>query len=302
MDSGNLSISWIGDAIGPHWSCDSQPPTTRGRDVGAIAHIIDRGTNAAAAALRPSTYPALARELSSTLTAAALYPLGVVDEVLGSVVDKVVGTADPATDARPVVLVHGYGSIKSHWLTLNVALRRIGISDVTAINYNPWTADIRAISAGLVAHVDAVLARTGADKVNLVGHSMGGLVIRHAVEVLGLGDRVDSVVTIASPHGGSAFAYLAGVLPGKRQLTKAAAQMRPGSRFLRELEIAAAANAATSSVKWTALYSTGDLIVPGRAAKLRTPNARNIKVDADGHVAVLSSPYVVKQVCEALAA
>ncbi len=270
--------------------------------MGAIAHIIDRGTNAAAAALRPATYPALAREVTSTVTAAALYPLGVVDEILGSVVDKVAGATEPITDAHPVVLVHGYGSIKSHWLTLNVALRRIGISDVTAINYNPWKADIRAISADLVAHVDEVLARTGAEKVNLVGHSMGGLVIRHAVEVLGLADRVDCVVTIASPHGGSAFAYLAGVLPGKRQLTKAAAQMRPGSRFLRELEAAAAANAETSAVKWTALYSTGDLIVPGRAAKLRTPNARNIKVDADGHVAVLSSPYVVKKVCEALSA
>lgn len=272
--------------------------------VGAIGHVIDRGTQAAIAAARPSTYPALARELRSAVTAGVLYPLGAVDTALGAVVEHVAGvvasTGDRTEEATPVVLVHGYGSIKSHWLTLQVALRRIGVSDVTAINYNAWRDDIREIAAQLVAHVDDVLERTGATKVNLVGHSMGGLVIRHAVDVLGLHDRVDRAVTIATPHGGSAFAYLAGVVPGQRPVTHAAAQMRPGSRFLRTLDRAARENTA-SRVRWTALYSTGDFIVAGRAAKLRTPDATNIRVDADGHVAVLMSPTVVRTVCEVLA-
>ena len=268
--------------------------------MGAIGHIVDRGTNVAAAALRPSTYPALAREMSSAAIAAALYPLGVVDDVLTSVLDRVAGVIDSDDDALPVVLVHGYGSVKSHWFALNVALRRFGVSDVSAINYNPWRHDIPEIAAQLVDHVDAVLARTGAEKVNLVGHSMGGLVSRYAVEVLGLADRVDGVVTIASPHGGSAFAYLSDLVPGRTKLTRAAAQMRPGSRFLRDLDLAADANAESSAVRWTALYSTGDLIVAGRAAKLRNLAANNVRVDADGHVAVLSSPRVVEAVLTAL--
>ncbi len=268
--------------------------------MGAIGHVIDRGTQAAIAAARPSTYPALARELRGAVTAGVLYPLGAVDVALGAVVERVAGVVDPAEDVAPVVLVHGYGSIKSHWLTLQVALRRIGVSDVSAINYNAWRDDIREIGAQLVAHVDEVLERTGAEKVNLVGHSMGGLVIRHAVDVLGLHDRVDRAVTIASPHGGSAFAYLAGAVPGQRRMTHAAAQMRPGSRFLRQLDTAARENI-ESTVRWTALYSTGDFIVAGRSAKLRTPEARNIRVDADGHVAVLMSPTVVQTVCSVLA-
>lgn len=269
--------------------------------MGVIGHVIDRGTQAAIAAARPSTYPALARELRSAVTAGVLYPLGAVDAALGTVVEKVAGMVDPAEDSAPVVLVHGYGSIKSHWLTLQVGLRRIGVTHVSAINYNPWRDDIREIAADLVAHVDAVLERTGAEKVNLVGHSMGGLVIRHAVDVLGLHDRVDRAITIASPHGGSAFAYLCDLVPGQRKLTRAAAQMRPGSRFLRELDHAARENV-HSAVRWTALYSTGDFIVAGRAAKLRTPEATNIRVDADGHVAVLMSPQVVRTVCDVLAA
>lgn len=271
--------------------------------MGAIGQITDRAFNAAAAALRPSTYPALVRECTNTALAATLYPLGAVDGALGAVVEQFSG-APKKTVARdvPVVLVHGYGSIKSHWLTLHVALRRAGFTDVTSINYNAFTADIRDIAGQLVDHVDKVLARTGADKVHLVGHSMGGLVSRYAVEVLGLGDRVDNAVTIASPHGGSAFAYLADLFPGRLTLSRAAAQMRPGSRLLKEIEAAAAVNAASASVKWTALYSTGDLIVAGRSAKIQTPGATNVRIEADGHVAVLTSPFVVKTVCETLAA
>lgn len=51
---------------------------------------------------------------------------------------------------------------------------------------------------------DATCAQT--TKVNLVAHSMGGLDARYLVASLGYGDRVASVTTISSPHGGSAVA------------------------------------------------------------------------------------------------
>ncbi len=40
----------------------------------------------------------------------------------------------------------------------------------------------------------------------LVGHSMGGLDARHLMTHLGLADRVKAVLTVATPHRGSAFA------------------------------------------------------------------------------------------------
>lgn len=53
-------------------------------------------------------------------------------------------------------------------------------------------------------------------KVNLVAHSMGGLDARYLASSLGYGDKIASITTISSPHGGSAVADAAlGLLPGK---------------------------------------------------------------------------------------
>jgi triacylglycerol lipase len=58
----------------------------------------------------------------------------------------------------------------------------------------------------LARDVDRALLETGAPKVNIVAHSMGGLDARELVSILGYGDRVASVTTISTPHRGSAVA------------------------------------------------------------------------------------------------
>jgi triacylglycerol lipase len=62
---------------------------------------------------------------------------------------------------------------------------------------------------------DACGAAAPAERVSLIAHSMGGLDARYLVSRLGYGDRVAAVVTISSPHRGSAVADLAlGLLGG----------------------------------------------------------------------------------------
>ena len=57
--------------------------------------------------------------------------------------------------------------------------------------------------------VDEVLAETGAQKVNIIAHSMGGVDSRYLISTLGYGDRVASLTTISSPHRGSGIADIA---------------------------------------------------------------------------------------------
>jgi triacylglycerol lipase len=145
-------------------------------------------------------------------------------------------TSDDLLDAQPlgatpkghaakhaIVLAHGFnGSPTNGWAFYGVAeaLRKDG-HVVHVASVPPFdSAEVRA--KALAAHVDQAMAECkkvhGCDgsKVNIVAHSMGGLDSRYLVSSLGYGDRVASLTTISTPHGGSQIADVAlKIIPGK---------------------------------------------------------------------------------------
>lgn len=80
----------------------------------------------------------------------------------------------------PVVLVHGYMHNRIAFVGLGRALAKRGLGPIFAINY-PWFASVESNARRLRAFVERVLAETHAPHVDLVCHSMGGLV---AIELL----------------------------------------------------------------------------------------------------------------------
>ena len=76
--------------------------------------------------------------------------------------------------------------------------------------YAPVGNSVEELADQLVAHVETTLYRTGAAKVHLVGHSLGGVIIAQAILDPRLNGRVDTVITLGSPFGGSPWA---GLLP-----------------------------------------------------------------------------------------
>ncbi|MCI9592137.1 MAG: triacylglycerol lipase [Lachnospiraceae bacterium] len=75
-------------------------------------------------------------------------------------------------------------------------------------------ASVADSGAELSARIREILRETGADKVNIIAHSKGGLDCRYAVSKLGMGEYVASLTTINTPHRGCVFAdYLLGVIP-----------------------------------------------------------------------------------------
>lgn len=109
----------------------------------------------------------------------------------------------------PIVVHHGFAGGHAGPLAyagVDAALRADG-HVVVQTEVPPFDAtEVRV--EHLRADVDAVLAETGAAKVNIVAHSMGGLDARYLIASLGYGDRVASLTTISTPHGGTAVADL----------------------------------------------------------------------------------------------
>lgn len=115
----------------------------------------------------------------------------------------------------PVVLVHGLFGFDTvgpvdYWHRIPSALREDGadvyVAQVSAAN----STEVRGEQ--LLAQVEEILAITGAERVNLIGHSHGGPTIRYVAAVRP--DLVGSVSSVAGPHRGSDVADLiAGIAP-----------------------------------------------------------------------------------------
>lgn len=188
----------------------------------------------------------------------------------------------------PIVFVHGYMQNRVGFLGLARALSRRGLGPLYGFNY-PWHLPIEDSAARLERFVRAVREETGAAAVDLVCHSMGGLV---AMEMMRDEARrstlaVRRIVTIASPHGGVAFR---GPLLGA-----SGASMRRGSKLLE------AHAGAVVAVPTLAVYSTHDNIVhPKQTSSLALRGGSDFEVEGAGHLAVLFSPLVAERVADFL--
>jgi pimeloyl-ACP methyl ester carboxylesterase len=142
--------------------------------------------------------------------------------------------ASAATPGQPpVLLIHGYFATRGslHLLESHLTMRGLIVMSYPLgrpINVG----DIRD-SAGLIARkVESIVAQTGIARVDIVGHSMGGLVGLDYLKRLGGRHRVRRLVMLGTPTQGT-WSALFGLVTAPLGL--ASLQLLPGSPFLREL-------------------------------------------------------------------
>ena len=104
----------------------------------------------------------------------------------------------------PVVLVHGtFEDAKQNWEVLSAELKNKGYC-VFALNYgNRGLERIEGSARELDTFVDKVLAFTGAEKVQVVGHSQGGMMPRYWIKFLGGASKLEDLVGIAPSNYGT---------------------------------------------------------------------------------------------------
>ncbi|MFI8163922.1 lipase family alpha/beta hydrolase [Streptomyces microflavus] len=197
----------------------------------------------------------------------------------------------PAAE-RPVVLLHGFIDNRSVFVLLRRALARHGRRHLASLNYSPLTRDLRTAAELLGRHVEEICARTGQREVDIVGHSLGGLIARYYVQRLGGERRVRTLVTLGTPHGGTAVAPGAGIHPIVRQ-------MRGGSALIEELRLPAPGCRTRFVSFWSEL---DQVMVPVGTACVDHPDldAVNVRVTGIGHLALPVHPAVAAAVREAL--
>lgn len=123
----------------------------------------------------------------------------------------------------PVILLPGYLDLHLYFLAIERRLDRAGRAH-RYLELFPNVADIPKAAQALGALVRQAQREEGAAQVDLLGHSMGGLIARTYLKQEGNLPSVRRLVTMATPHHGTYVSHLG---PGQ-----GADQMHPGSSFL----------------------------------------------------------------------
>lgn len=189
---------------------------------------------------------------------------------------------------RPIIVLHGYAMNRANFLPLAYRLARVGLGPIVGFEY--WTLGRTAAAAKQLAwFVEHVQTMTGSPQVDIIGHSMGGVVGRYYVTMLGGDGAVANLVTLGSPHWGTDVSKIGIGAPTRELLF--------GSKLVQRL----AAAPPPRDTRLLMILSHADALVPANAQLAHDiPRADRIVYDDLGHVAMLGSRRVARAIIERL--
>ena len=190
-----------------------------------------------------------------------------------------------APERHPILFVHGWNSSGSVWSTM---ISRFKADGWTAAQLHSWsynTSQSNATTAREIAvKVDSILAATGATKVDVITHSMGGLSSRYYAKNLAGDLKIDAWVSLGGPNHGTTTAY------GCTQTS--CLEMRPGSTYLNSLN---ATDETPGAPRYATWWSACDMVIdPDNSVLLA--GATNTQTACLDHSALMSDAVVYGQV------
>jgi triacylglycerol lipase len=197
----------------------------------------------------------------------------------------VVGTpgAQAQTAQDPIVFVHGWNSSASTWNTMINRFIAAGYprSRLLAFTYNSNTSNA-TIANQVRDAVSSLRASTGATKVDVITHSMGGLSGRYYLRNLGGTTFVDDWVSLGGPNHGTNTAYLC------YPFSAGCRDMIPGSGFLNALN---SGDETPGSTNYGTFWSNCDTVINPDSSVLLS-GATNTGVGCVGHTSLHSNATV----------
>ncbi|NBH12177.1 alpha/beta fold hydrolase [Amycolatopsis sp. SID8362] len=224
-----------------------------------------------------------------------------------------------AAHPNPVLLSNGTtANAYENWANLSQKLANAGYC-VFAGNFGgapgaflQTVGPIADTTKALAAFGDEILARTGASKLDVVGHSQGGMNVRYWIKYLGGASKISRLVGLSpSNHGTDLFGLLStleripGVPAALGTVCQACNEQAVGSDFLTDLN---AGGETVDGVQYTVIQTRyDDVVTPYSSAFLPAkPNVKNILLqnvcglDFTDHLGITYDPVAQGLVLNAL--
>jgi pimeloyl-ACP methyl ester carboxylesterase len=168
----------------------------------------------------------------------------------------------PAQNQPPVLLIHGYLATRGSLHLLQERLSRLGHLVLTYRLGLVHSGDICESAARIAAKIESIAAQSHLERMDIVGHSMGGLVGLYYIKRMGGRHRVRKLVMLGTPATGTWSALLGVALA---PLGRATLQLLPDSAFLRDLDEAALPD----GVEVVSVAGAHDRLAPPTTTRLR---------------------------------
>jgi triacylglycerol esterase/lipase EstA (alpha/beta hydrolase family) len=251
-----------------------------------VGAAVGRGLLAFGSAIA-SGYRAIDPDLRRNLAAAPLFGL----TMLSSRSEPILPLDDDGH--RPLIFVHGLGGHRGNFSPMRAAFKLLGRSRAYSASL-PEVGSIQQLGEWLravIAEVLAVNALPEEAQVDLVAHSMGGIVCRVALQDAACAARVHTLLTLGTPHHGTHLARLAD--------TDRTRAMRPNSALLDTLSEQIPWRRAAGMPRLICVGSTADVvIIPAETAYVE--GAERIELPGFTHSGFLLHPKAFGTVFHAL--
>lgn len=216
----------------------------------------------------------IGKEILANLAAAVLWPFGSGGNRRST---------KRQHDQRTLVLIHGYASNRSIFLPLYLYLRTIGIKSILTFNYR----SSQSIEQSAIELKAFLQNKVRGGRIDLIGHSLGGIVARIYLQQLGGARRVDRCIALGTPHAGTYSAYW---LP-----TRLGEDLKPDSPLLERIH---RYRAAAERVKFTSIVGGSDNIVVPRVFAKHGEDV--VHIPDLGHAGLLFSLQVFQVIAQRL--
>jgi pimeloyl-ACP methyl ester carboxylesterase len=220
----------------------------------------------------------IVREAGASVLAYKLYPLGMAT---GSIPVLPPLWTPPARHEVPVLFIHGLLHNTSTFAWIKQRMRLAGWQNFRAVNLSTVHHTIPQMAEQTLETIEAMKREFGVRRVDVVAHSMGGILARYALQVLRQDGGVRRLITLGTPHCGTELSRYS-VLPHLRELA-------PGSKTIELLR------RAKPLVKTQAVAVSGCLdILLWPRDHAHWAGVRNILLRGVGHAGLLFSKRVIE--------
>lgn len=224
--------------------------------------MVGRGAVAVGSAVA-SGYRAIDPDLRRNLAAAPLFGL----TMLSAREEPIEALADDGH--RPVLFVHGLGGHRGNFSPMRTAFRLLGRTRTysAALPEDLSIEDLGVWLRTVIAKILEVNALGEESKIDVVAHSMGGIVSRVALQDPACAARVRTLLTLGTPHSGTHLARLAD--------THRTRAMRPQSELMAQL---------SAQIPWKNTAEMPRLVCVGSPADVVIIPAETAYVDGAEHI------------------